>query len=337
MPVPFALIFAAAAGGVGAAKSVKAALDQDDANNTNENAQKIIDDTTNKINRYRKNCGDAVNHLGQEKVWVANGSIKKFIHIFEKLHEIDYKESTGLNELNKMRIDNQSIQELRSTSDLASSLIGGMAGGAVTGAVTAFGAYGAASIFGVASTNVAIASLSGAAASNATLAFLGGGALTAGGLGVAGGVAALGGLVAGPALAIMGFVVGAKASANKDVAYTNLAQAKEYRAEMNTACAVCMGIRMQAAMLTRLLIRLEGIINPLIVQTEKIIAKNGTDYKTYPTNDKHTVAALYSVASAIKTIIDTPLLTEDGKLTSESIDVANRMNSFVDKASAIQN
>ena len=81
---------------------------------------------------------------------------------------------------------------------------GSVAGGAGVGALTAMGAYGLVGAFGTASTGAAIGSLSGAAASSATLAWFGGGALAAGGMGIAAGTAALGGIVAAPAVVAFG-------------------------------------------------------------------------------------------------------------------------------------
>lgn len=73
----------------------------------------------------------------------------------------------------------------------------------------------------------AISALSGVAASNATLAFFGGGSLAAGGLGMAGGAAVLGGLVAGPALLVMGVIIGAKGGKNLEEAKTQSAEGKQ--------------------------------------------------------------------------------------------------------------
>lgn len=96
--------------------------------------------------------------------------------------------------------------------------------------MVAFSAYGAAQALAVASTGTAIASLSGAAATNATLAFFGGGSLAAGGLGMAGGTVVLGGLVAGPALLVMGFVAGHAAKKELEKARTNKAEAQQVAA-----------------------------------------------------------------------------------------------------------
>lgn len=319
MPIPFLFIgIGAGAAALGVGKSIKAGADQKDAKATNELAQDIVDDATNEVNECRKNSGDAITNLGEEKIQVLENGIKPFIAVFEQLHNVDLTDSIGLKELQKFRIDKQSLNELKEMQAMATSIAGGVASGAAIGAITAFGAYGGAMAFGAASTGTAIATLSGAAATNATLAFLGGGALSIGGLGIAGGTAVLGGLVAGPALAVMGFVVGAKASANKDKAYSNLSKAYEYQEEMKTAKSICKGIRMRANMFHRLIIKLNAVFEPLVYSLEKIVASSGTDYSTYTPEQKAIVASSLSVAGAIKAVLDTPILTEDGSLTPES-------------------
>lgn len=78
--------------------------------------------------------------------------------------------------------------------------------GAAAGAAAAYGTFAATAAWATASTGTAISTLSGAAASSATMAALGGGSLATGGLGVAGGAALLTGIVAVPALGVMGAV-----------------------------------------------------------------------------------------------------------------------------------
>ncbi len=330
MPIPLLFIgIGAATAAVGAGKAVKAGVDQMDAKKTNERASDVVARATEKTNIARKNSGAAVTALGEKKIWILDNGIKPFIESFEKLHNVDFTESTGLQELQNMKIDRQSFDDLKKMQTIATSLLGGVAGGTMIGAATAFGAYGAVSTFAAASTGTAIASLSGAAATNATLAFLGGGALSVGGLGMAGGTAVLGGLVAGPALAVMGFVVGAKASANKDVAYSNLAEAREFAEEMKTAQSLCKGIRMRAAMFDRLLMKLDGLFEPLSLRMQQIIENGGIDYSKYSIEDKKTIAAAMSVAGAIKAVLDTPILTEDGVLIPESEKVADDISKVI--------
>lgn len=335
MPIPFLFIgIGAGAAAVGVGKSIKAGKDQKEANETNERAQDIIKEAAKRANLSRTESGKAITDLGQQKISILNNSMKTFITAFEKLHNVEMERSMGLEELQKFKIDKQSMDELKEMSTMASSFLGGAASGAALGAITAFGAYGGAMTFGAcATTGTAIASLSGAAATNATLAFLGGGALSVGGLGVAGGTAVLGGLVAGPALAVMGFVVGAKASANRDAAYSNLSKAREYSEEMKTVRTLCSGIRMRATMFERLLMKLDTVFEPLIYSLEQTILESGTDYSQYTQKQKGIVAECLSLAGAMKAVLDTPLLTEDGQLTEESLEILrsteNVVNTYV--------
>lgn len=335
MPIPFLLIgIGAGAAALGIGKSIKAGVDQKEANDTNERAQEIVKRATAQVNACRKNSGKAITRLGEEKVWVLENSMKPFISSFEKLHNVELTNSVGMDELQKFRIDKQSFDELKEMQAMAASIAGSVASGAAIGAITAFGAYGAAMTFGAASTGTAIAALSGVAATNATMAFLGGGALAAGGLGMAGGAAVLGGLVAGPALAVMGFIIGAKASANKDRAYSNLAEAQKYQEEMKTVKSVCKGIRLRANMFERLILKLDALFDPLVYSLEQIIASSGTDYSTFTQEQKNTVAASMSIAGAIKAVLDTPILTEDGKLTSASEKIADSIKGILEAANA---
>lgn len=319
MPIPLLFIgIGAAAGAFGVGKSIKAGVDQKEANETNEFANDIIKSASRKIETCRKNCGTAIDNLGKCKIQILDESVKPFIAEFEKLNHVELSESQGLNELQKMVLDQKNFTELKELQSMATSMVGGLASGAMAGALTAFGAYGAAGALATASTGTAIASLSGAAATNATLAFFGGGSLAVGGLGMAGGTAVLGGLVAGPALAVLGIVVGSKASANLDKAYSNLSKASKFQEEMNTASTLCIGIRKRAAMFSRFLVSLNSIFEPLIYELTQIIKNRGTDFRKFSDDEKKIVAEAMAMAGAIKSILDTPILNEEGNLTPES-------------------
>lgn len=326
MPIPLLFLGAATlTGAVGIGKSAKAIHDRHDANETNELAQDTIDRAKEKATDARDYCGKSIANLGQAKVNVLDESMLAFIENFEKLHNVELEDSYGMNELKKFRIDKQSAAELREMQSAASSIAAGVGTGAVAGALTAFGAYSAAGALATASTGTAIATLSGAAATNATLAFFGGGSLAAGGLGIAGGTAVLGGLVAGPALAVMGFIVGAKAKKSREEAYANLAKAEEFEEEMNAVVTLSNGIRRRANMLERLLLKLDCLFDPLVYSLNQIIEHSGTDYSKFTAEEKNTVAASMSMAGAIKAVLDTPLLTDDGQLTPESEKIFDTM------------
>jgi hypothetical protein len=290
----------------------------------------VVNIARESIEYARQKSGNALESLGAKKLFVLDGSIARFIAVFEKLKNVQLEDSIGLDELKKFRIDKQVFDELKEMCSFASSVLGGIISGTIGGALTAFGAYGAASLFATASTGTAIASLSGVAATNATLAFFGGGALAAGGLGMAGGAVVLGGLVAGPALAILGFIMGAKASVNLDNAWSNMAQAQQLAEELWAGVSACNAIRRRAFLFVRLLIRLECILMRLVLEMEKIVREKGEDYSVFNAEEKHTVAAAAALASAVKSVLDTPILTESGALTAESEKTAATLKRLVD-------
>lgn len=121
------------------------------------------------------------------------------------------------------------------------------------------------------------------------------------------------------------------ASANKDKAYSNMAEARKYQEEMKTAMVACKGIRRRAAMFDRLLLRLGTLFDPLVYDLEHIIATSGTDYNLYTLPQKQTVAAALSLAGAIKAVLDTPILTEDGQITPESEQVSGKVTALIEK------
>lgn len=325
MPLPLIPIIvgiaAIATGGYGIAQGAKAVSDNSKANDVNDEARDIIENAKKNMSSARDTSKNALETLGRKKLYVCETFLTKFISLFEKVKNIEYTNSTGLDELAKFKIDKESFAELKEVTLLATSFAGGTLGGAVAGGAVAFGAYGAAGTFAAASTGTAIAGLSGAAATNATLAFFGGGSLAAGGLGIAGGTMVLGGLVAGPALAVLGAVMGAKASANLDNAYSNLAKAQKAKEEIANLVTACNGIRHRADLFTRVLTKLDLLLYPMLEDFERVIAEQGTDYRRFDNNAKKMIAALLSTVQATKAMIDTPILNKDGAITEESVKV----------------
>ena len=330
MPLPLLFIgIAATTGGLGVGKTIKAGVDAGNAKRINKNASEMVENSTDWLNRQRIACGNALRHLGKEKIYVLNNSVTEFLDTFTKIKNVDFKESEGLEELKKLHIDEQEFVELKSMVNFAGSLAGGAVVGTAGGAIAAFGAYGAAQALACASTGTAIASLSGAAATNATLAFFGGGSLAAGGMGMAGGTAVLGGLVAGPALMVMGFVAGHAAKKNLEKAYTNKAEALQIASQLSEASLQCSAIRRRTYMFYNLLARLDSYFLPDIYRLEDIFSAEGDDYRLYREESRRTVASCVSMAVSIKAILDTPILTDDGLLTDVSGTTAASTEEFL--------
>lgn len=330
MPLPLLFIgVAAATGTFGVGSTIKASIDANTAKLVNKNANEIVQSSTEWVNAQRLACGRSLTQLGEEKLFVLSSSMTEFLDCFQKIKNVDFKDTEGLDELKKFHIDEHDFEEMRSLVTFAGSLAGGAVAGTAGGALAAFGAYGAAQALAFASTGTAISALSGAAATNATLAFFGGGSLAAGGLGMAGGTAVLGGLVAGPALMVMGLVAGNAAKKNLEKAYTNRSEAIQIASQLNVAGLQCETIRRRTYMIYNLLARLDTYFLPLIYKMEDIVANEGEDYRAYSADSKKVIASCASVAVSVKSVLDTPLLTDDGLLTEESEGTATNIEGFL--------
>lgn len=329
LPLVF-VIPAAATGVVGAGKTIKSFTDSHKANKMTAFANSRIESAQNRMERSRRLCAEALSELGREKIFILNNSIARFINAFERIKNLELSDSLGLEELRRLKVDKESMAELAEMSHLASSVAGGAAAGLAGGALTAFGAYNAAMAFGAASTGTAISSLSGAAATNATLAFFGGGSLAAGGAGMAGGAMVLGGLVAGPALLVMGLIAGKKADQKLEKALANKAQAEEICCELDHVAFQCNAIRRRTNMFYTFLARLDSRFIPLIFQLEQVLEDEGIDYSQYSSEAKKTVLRAATLAGSVKSILDTPILTEEGSLTLESEKLAETLGATLD-------
>lgn len=319
MPLPFVFIgIALATGLTGIGAGTKAGFDLSKAKSINENAAERINKGVSRLDTYRKQCGESLEMLGEEKLFILQNSLLQFVNNFSQIKNVDFTDSVGLDELKDMHIDKKEFGELREMENVVLSLTGGLTAGVTGGALAAFGAYNAAGVLATASTGTAISSLSGAAASNATLAFFGGGSLASGGLGMAGGTAVLGGLVAGPALLVMGVILGAKAGKAIEDAKMNAAEANVACEQLETGALQCVAIRRRTDMFYSLLARLDAYLLPLVYQMEIIIKTEGIDYRLYSKESKAAVLAAASTAVTVKAVLDTPILTDDGMLTEES-------------------
>ena len=284
MPLPVFLIGAAAAvatGAIGGEKTIKAAVDNSKAEKINKISNRSVEDARVELDRQRKETGTSIEKLGALKLDVLDHDILDFVNTFEKIKNIDFQSSIGLDELKDLHIDQNTFQELKELGNFALEVAGGASAGAVGGALTAIGAYSAATSFASASTGTAISTLSGIAAKNATLAFFGGGSLASGGFGMAGGMMVLGGLVAGPALMVMGLITGYKSQEKLENALANKAQADEVVESLKAAAYQCSAIRRRSYMFYNLLAHLDSYFLEQVWKMQDIVATEGTDYRAY--------------------------------------------------------
>ena len=113
-------------------------------------------------------------------------------------------------------------------------------------------------------------------------------------------------------------MAGAAAKKNLEKAYINRAEAVQIAEQLSTAALRCETIRRRTYMFYNLLARLDAYFLPLIYKMEDVFQSEGDDYRQYNRESKKVIASCASIAVTIKTVLDTPLLTDDGVLTDES-------------------
>lgn len=339
--IPLVLVAGSAAtAAFGLKKSYDAYSDNKDAEETGAYAQEIYDKTQKDLNDNRENLNQKIIKFGEFKEKNFEKYVLKFIEIFdqikfEQIKNVEFNDKVS-KEMN-VDMDFATFEKIKKEIFDIGTMLGGTAGSLGAGAAAGFGAFGLTGALATASTGTAIGSLSGAAATNATLAWLGGGSLASGGLGMAGGTMVLGGVVAGPALAVAGFVLASAAEKKKDAAYSNLSKAKAIR-ESNNA------IINKLTLISKSINSLRKCINLLIAdylyKFNKSLAKlveQNNDYSTYSKEEKELVHISLNTAQTVKNLIIAPVLDEKGELLKSVDDVIQTGYDLLEKLAKIEN
>ena len=315
MAIPLVFLVPAAISGVyGLVKGGNALKDRMSANKVNNDAEAMVNAARQHVERHRVATERVLEDYGARKLRAFNGVISDFIDSFSTLKNVEIADSP---ELEKLRVGESSkaiLASLRNDYQVLQDAGLGLGAGLGGGAALAFGAYNGTMLLATASTGTAISSLSGAAATNATLAWLGGGALSAGGGGIAMGTMVLGGIVAGPALAIFGFIVGSKAEAALATAQGNLQQARTARANAETVATQLSAIRAVTELANKTFSRISSRLRFSTSSLNRLIESRGMDYGSYTEEERAVVLQAVKFAQLLKAMIDTPILDESGNL-----------------------
>ncbi len=172
------------------------------------------------------------------------------------------------------------------------------------------------------------------AATNATLAWLGGGSLAAGGFGMTGGMVVLGGVVAGPILAVGGAVLAASAETAVNDAKRNLAKAHAIYNEKMIAAKTTRAIGNAAHAIAGLIEQLSEIADELIKRIEKI-REQKDDYQTFTQKEKADLANAFLCMGGISALVKAPLIKENGALDVAIRDVRDQAKDLVDRLNSI--
>lgn len=315
MAVPIILGAIAAGTAVyGIYKGASGAIDHSDADDINKDAASMVNAARKRVSTQREATNAELVDYGARKLRAFNGVIDDFIRVFGRLKNVELSQSVALEKLNLGDFTTQTLTGLREDYQALKDAGLGVGAGLSSGAALAFGAYNGTMMLATASTGTAISSLGGVAATNATLAWLGGGSLAAGGGGMALGTAVLGGIVAGPALAVFGHIMGNKGEEALNHARSNLEQARTIAADADKVVsqldAIWQVTRLANSTFSGVTTRLRRAVRDL----ELVLESEGEDFSALSSSSRDKVFRAVKLAQLVKALIDTPILDEAGQL-----------------------
>lgn len=315
MAVPIILGVAAAGAALyGAVKGVSGAIDQSDAKDINASARSMVDRANREVEEQREATSGMLEDYGKRKLRAFDGTIADFLQAFGRLKNVETIQTPELDKLSLGDFSNGSLAGLRNDYQALKDAGLGLGAGLGSGAALAFGAYNGTMLLATAGTGTAISSLGGVAATNATLAWLGGGTLAAGGGGMALGTMVLGGIVAGPALAIFGHIMGNKGEEALNNARSNMEQARTIHDKAALTVGKLQAIEQVTGLANDTFSKISTRLRRSVSALTEVIESHGEDYRAFDQASREVVFRSVKFAQLIKAMIDTPILDEDGNL-----------------------
>lgn len=331
MPLPWLLLGAGAL--IGGAAHLNAEEKNDRAKFIADSAKSEYEENQSSYTWAESNTKTSLQELGSKKQAVLGTSIKQFVSSYEKVKHIQFNETIGIEELKNYQITIVGFNGLVQWTDIYESKFSSAAAGAVTGALTTL-------------------ALGGDVAAIGSALSVGGAALAAGEIGVAGaafGAAApLVAALAVPAVLFSGISANIKAD-------ENLKKAEEYASKVNvaiekmrTATVQYKAIKERTDILNNFLGELDlrfaycaSMMDAVITKKVKKNKGKPLSIENFTENELKLIAITRSLAGAVKSILDTPLLSSNGDLTQESADNISRLNMALPKLNeqvqAVQN
>ncbi|QLE07752.1 hypothetical protein HYD28_01480 [Pseudoalteromonas shioyasakiensis] len=350
MPLPFILAgVAVAAAGYGVKKGVDAKGDLDDAKDYNSSANRLAEKFESDLKNQKTATMAVLERYGRLKKQatesvvdfqglfdVTNGSSIK--NEFKKSQRIVITKEEEVAILKEIGVIDSDLSIKEATSEILAGKVElsqishglqSVGAGSLAGVAAGGGAYLGVGSLATASTGTAISGLSGAAATNATLAWLGGGSLASGGFGIAGGTMVLGGLVAGPLLAIGGSVFAAKAAKAKDEAVEHYHYIKTQVDKGRVVISKLSAIEKQTTLCHSTCESVWEVFQRLLKTLYKFANKN-MHYRDMQGEDKRIIMHSYAVAYLLRDFITLGIINEQGdEVNPQTIELIKQANNVL--------
>ena len=197
---------------------------------------------------------------------------------------------------------------------MAGSMAGGMGMGGGAGAMAGAGAAGCVGAGGTAGgiSGGVVSGVAGGVAGGTVSAVTGG--VTSG---TVASMVSLGGVIAGPFLAVGGMALAAKAKIAKEHAATNIARSNAAVQHMKNMQVAIETVSYRVCSIFSVLYKLNERFTPLLVEVQNIVAKS-SDYMTYDDRGKKIMMMAAMLAKTIKNVMETSILDDQGVITTIS-------------------
>ena len=336
MPIPFLLAgLGVAAGVIGVGGHLSAKETNERAQRISEDAQELYNNAKHSLEIAQNKTEKALLKLGYAKKNVLDTSMNQFLTTYDKVKHIHFKESAGINEISKFIIDQQGAMQIREMTNIYSSSFTSSATGVAAGAAVALAASGALPI------------ITGELA-------LAGSALAAGEIGMAAGFAGSAlsfgaamtplAAVAAPVILFTGISASMKADENLEKANTMYAEAEAASEKMKISETLCDAISERSEMfddllgdLNKMFAECSGLLAGVVRKKEGIIFKKKLTSDDFTEEDLKLIAVTRALAGAVKSVIDTPILSKDGNISYEADEVYDEsVEKLTDFSQAVQ-
>jgi hypothetical protein len=289
---------------LGVGKGVSGVSKMQKAEKIGKNAKKRYETAKERAEQEWKTTQQLAEEYGQLQIDVKIRTIGRLIAFIERIGQKGSQDKRFLEGLEGFSIEDIKAYKAEALKAHKIAMGGFKAVGA--GVVAGQGTLTMVGLLGTASTGTAISGLSGAAATNATLAWLGGGSLAAGGGGMALGAIVLNGIIAGPALAVTGFVLAGEGE-------KKLTNAQEYQSKANAEIAKIEEAQDLLKQIKNRVIELKNLVEHL--NNRAVLALNELESKPFDRDrDAAKFQKLRSLVKAMSEILKTPILDDQGNL-----------------------
>ncbi len=288
MPLPFILGgLALAAAAYGVKKGIDA-LDADcEADEFIKKAESLKEEAAKKVKLAQSDRNLALARFGEKKLRVLSHSVSNFLDHFHRLN----RSTITIEGINMQDIQYQVSDARKITNQLNAN---GIDGDSVLGVFAGFGSFGISSF--------------------TTGAILGGG-LTASGLA---GMAVFGGVVAGPALAILGALSADEMEEKLEKAKAYYSQVEEAVKKADVIIDQFQAIEKMAKLFTRQITKCDALLFSLSQDAIATMKKHNYNTSRYNQEERDQLCVTVSMLSSLSAFLKVPIIDEHQKLQEKA-------------------